>query len=133
MLIRDSNSPTLLGDMAELHSAFSNLIVNAVKYTPKNGKIDIRWWQNSKGAHLSVIDNGVGIDPIHIPRLTERFYRADPSRHAKTGGTGLGLAIVKHILRHHQGVLDIQSTPGEGSNFTCHFPSRQLVTTLDLH
>jgi len=127
------NQTTLLGDVAELHSAFSNLIFNAVKYTQKNGKIDIRWWQNSKGAHLSVIDNGVGIDPIHIPRLTERFYRADPSRHAKTGGTGLGLAIVKHILRHHQGVLEIQSTPGKGSNFTCHFPSRQLVSTFDEH
>lgn len=123
------NHTTLLGDAAELHSAFSNLIFNAVKYTQQGGEIAIRWWQDTKGAHLSVIDNGVGIDPIHIPRLTERFYRADPSRHAKTGGTGLGLAIVKHILRHHEGVLDIQSTPGEGSNFTCHFPSRQLVNT----
>jgi len=118
----------LLGNVAELHSAFSNVIFNAVKYTPPNGQIAIRWWEDSKGAYLSVIDNGVGIDPIHIPRLTERFYRADPSRHAKTGGTGLGLAIVKHVLRHHEGVLDIQSTPGEGSNFTCHFPSRQLIS-----
>ena len=118
---------TLLGDVTELHSAFSNLIFNAVKYTQQNGEIVIRWWEDTKGAHLSVIDNGIGIDPIHIPRLTERFYRVDPSRHAKTGGTGLGLAIVKHILRHHQGVLDIQSTPGEGSNFTCHFPPRQLI------
>lgn len=118
---------TLIGDITELHSAFSNLVFNAVKYTPNAGKIDIRWWQDSNGAHLSVIDNGVGIDPIHIPRLTERFYRADPSRHAKSGGTGLGLAIVKHVLRHHEGVLDIQSTPGEGSNFSCHFPLHQVT------
>lgn len=125
--LRIENHSMLLGNIAELHSAFSNLILNAVKYTPQNGKIIIRWWEDSKGAYLSVIDNGVGIDPIHIPRLTERFYRADPSRHAKTGGTGLGLAIVKHILRHHKGVLDIQSTPNKGSHFTCHFPSGQLI------
>ena len=125
--LRIENHSTLLGNVAELHSAFSNLILNAVKYTPQNGEIIIRWWEDSKGAYLSVIDNGVGIDPIHIPRLTERFYRADPSRHSKSGGTGLGLAIVKHILRHHEGVLDIQSTPDKGSHFTCHFPSRQLI------
>lgn len=117
----------IFGDENELRSAFSNLVVNAVKYTPEKGKIEIRWWADSDGAHMAVTDNGIGIDAKHIPRLTERFYRADPSRHTKTGGTGLGLAIVKHVLIHHNAQLEIHSTPGEGSTFTCHFPSRQIV------
>ncbi|OUS24389.1 phosphate regulon sensor histidine kinase PhoR [Gammaproteobacteria bacterium 45_16_T64] len=117
----------LLGDMKELQNAFSNIIFNAIKYTDAGGIIEIRWWKDSDGAHLSVIDNGVGIDPIHIPRLTERFYRADPSRQTASGGTGLGLAIVKHSLRHHEGVLDIQSGLGEGSHFSCHFPKRRTI------
>ncbi|MFO8141519.1 MAG: phosphate regulon sensor histidine kinase PhoR [Marinobacter sp.] len=82
----------LKGDKSQLRSAFSNLIFNAVKYTPANGNIAVSWSTNRDGAHLSVKDSGIGIDPVHIPRLTERFYRADPSRHKDTGGTGLGLA-----------------------------------------
>lgn len=118
----------IFGDDNELRSAFSNLVVNAVKYTPERGKIDIRWWADQDGAYMAVTDNGIGIDAKHIPRLTERFYRADPSRHIKTGGTGLGLAIVKHVLIHHNGQLEIHSKPGEGSTFTCHFPPRQIVS-----
>ena len=78
----------------------------------------------------SVKDTGIGIDPIHIPRLTERFYRADPSRHKDTGGTGLGLAIVKHVLINHDGNLEIRSKVGEGSEFICHFPRERLVERI---
>jgi len=117
----------VIGNPAELESAFGNLITNAVKYTPEKGQIRIRWWQDADGAHLSVNDNGIGIDPRHIPRLTERFYRPDNSRVTQTGGTGLGLAIVKHVLIRHKGRLEIQSTLGKGSTFTCHFPPSRLV------
>lgn len=117
----------LLGAESELFSAFGNLIFNAVKYTPENGEIHIRWWQDTSGIHLEVKDNGLGIDPKHIPRLTERFYRADPSRHSDTGGTGLGLAIVKHTLLRHEGYLHISSVLGKGSSFTCHFPISRKI------
>lgn len=102
----------LRGDRSQLRSAFSNLIFNAVKYTPAGGHIVIRWSTDKQGAHLSVQDTGPGIDAVHIPRLTERFYRADPSRHQETGGTGLGLAIVKHVLLNHDGRLEIRSVVG---------------------
>ncbi len=117
----------IFGDENELRSAFSNLVVNAVKYTPERGQILIRWWADGEGAHMAVQDNGIGIDSKHIPRLTERFYRADPSRHLKTGGTGLGLAIVKHVLIHHNARLHIRSAPGEGSTFSCQFPLKSIV------
>ncbi|MBE01942.1 phosphate regulon sensor histidine kinase PhoR [Marinobacter lutaoensis] len=117
----------LRGDESQLRSAFSNLVFNAVKYTPAGGRITVTWRTDRDGAHLSVKDTGIGIDPIHIPRLTERFYRADPSRHKDTGGTGLGLAIVKHVLLNHDGNLEIRSRIGEGSEFTCHFPRERLV------
>ncbi|MCF6751420.1 phosphate regulon sensor histidine kinase PhoR [Pseudomonas stutzeri] len=117
----------LKGSEAELRSAFSNLVFNAVKYTPGGGDIHIRWWSNEAGAHLSVEDSGLGIEPKHLPRLTERFYRVDSSRASNTGGTGLGLAIVKHVLLRHQGRLDINSSPGKGSTFTCHFPASQIA------
>ena len=116
----------LKGSEAELRSAFSNLVFNAVKYTPDEGEIRIRWWADEQGAHLAVQDSGIGIDPKHLPRLTERFYRVDSSRNASTGGTGLGLAIVKHVLLRHRGTLDISSVPGKGSSFTCHFPTQQV-------
>lgn len=118
----EADDINVLGMDNELSSAFSNLIFNAVKYTPANGEINIRWYQDAKGLHMTVTDNGIGIDIRHIPRLTERFYRADPSRHAETGGTGLGLAIVKHVMLRHEGNLDIQSRVGYGSTFACHFP-----------
>lgn len=117
----------ILGNDNELRSAFGNLVVNAVKYTPAQGNIHIRWWRDRRGACLAVQDNGIGIEAAHIPRLTERFYRADHSRHLKTGGTGLGLAIVKHVLIHHGAHLQIESTPGVGSTFTCIFPDNVLV------
>nr|WP_205896426.1 phosphate regulon sensor histidine kinase PhoR [Pseudomonas nitroreducens] len=116
----------LKGSEAELRSAFSNLVFNAVKYTPDEGEIRIRWWADEQGAHLAVQDSGIGIDPKHLPRLTERFYRVDSSRNASTGGTGLGLAIVKHVMLRHRGTLDISSVPGKGSSFTCHFPTQQV-------
>lgn len=112
----------LLGNDKELHSAFSNLVINAVKYTPDNGKIVMRLWRDKKNCYFSVSDNGPGIEGKHIPRLTERFYRVDASRNSSTGGTGLGLAIVKHVLLRHDAELKISSEVGKGSVFTCVFP-----------
>lgn len=117
----------LKGSEAELRSAFSNLVFNAVKYTPAGGDIRIRWWGDEQGAHLAVSDSGMGIETRHLPRLTERFYRVDSSRASNTGGTGLGLAIVKHVLLRHRGNLEISSVPGKGSTFTCHFAAAQVV------
>lgn len=119
------NRLQLKGSEAELRSAFSNLIFNAVKYTPDEGSIRVRWWADDAGAHLSVQDSGQGIEAKHLPRLTERFYRVDSSRAATTGGTGLGLAIVKHVLLRHRGRLEISSVVGQGSTFTCHFAPGQ--------
>ena len=116
----------LKGSETELRSAFSNLIFNAVKYTPAEGKIHIRWWSDERGAHLSVQDSGIGIETKHLPRLTERFYRVDSSRASNTGGTGLGLAIVKHVLLRHRARMEISSVPGHGSTFTCHFAPAQV-------
>jgi len=120
----------LKGSEAELRSAFSNLVFNAVKYTQDEGQIRIRWWADEQGAHLSVQDSGIGIDAKHLPRLTERFYRVDSSRASNTGGTGLGLAIVKHVLLRHRGRLEISSVPGHGSTFTCHFAPAQIAQRL---
>ncbi|WP_341304214.1 phosphate regulon sensor histidine kinase PhoR [Pseudomonas sp. TMP25] len=117
----------LKGSEAELRSAFSNLVFNAVKYTPDEGEICIRWWGDEQGAHLSMEDTGLGIEAKHLPRLTERFYRVDSSRASNTGGTGLGLAIAKHVLLRHRARLDISSVLGSGSVFTCHFPNGQVV------
>jgi len=117
----------LKGSETELRSAFSNLVFNAVKYTPDEGEIHVRWWGDEQGAHLSVQDSGLGIEAKHLPRLTERFYRVDSSRASNTGGTGLGLAIVKHVLLRHRARLDIVSKLGKGSTFTCHFPALQVV------
>jgi len=112
----------LVGQELELQSAFSNLVFNAVRYTPSPGEITIGWKVDARGGHFSVRDNGIGIDPVHIPRLTERFYRVDESRSSASGGTGLGLAIVKHVLMRHNGRLTIESRSGKGSTFSCHFP-----------
>jgi two-component system phosphate regulon sensor histidine kinase PhoR len=121
----------IMGDERQLYSAFSNLVFNAVKYTPDQGEIILDWWKTRQGFHLSVKDTGVGFDPIHIPHLTERFYRTDPSRDNATGGSGLGLAIVKHVLLNHKGSLEIHSEEGVGSEFICHLPlsidARQAV------
>ena len=112
----------ILANEKEIHSAFSNLAINAVKYTPENGVIDLHLWKNENHVYFSVTDNGPGIDSKHLPRLTERFYRVDASRNSATGGTGLGLAIVKHVLLRHDGELKITSELGKGSTFTCVLP-----------
>jgi two-component system phosphate regulon sensor histidine kinase PhoR len=116
---------TLLGNEKELHSAFSNLVINAIKYTPKEGKVSVLLWQDKKHFYVSVSDNGPGIEAQHIPRLTERFYRVDASRNSGTGGTGLGLAIVKHVLMRHEAELKITSEVDKGSMFICVFPLPQ--------
>lgn len=121
------SSHDLLGQAQELHSAFSNLIYNAVRYTPEKGQIIVRWWSDETGGHLSVSDNGIGIDAVHLDRLTERFYRVDKGRSSATGGTGLGLAIVKHALQRHHAKLIIESQPSNGSTFSCHFPPDLLI------
>jgi len=121
----------LLGQENELQSAFSNLVFNAVRYTPDKGTITLRWWADTKGGHFSVTDDGIGIEAMHIPRLTERFYRIDESRSSASGGTGLGLAIVKHVLVRHDAHLSIDSQPGSGSTFTCHFPPDMVVPVRD--
>jgi two-component system phosphate regulon sensor histidine kinase PhoR len=122
----------LLGSESELHSIFSNLVSNAVKYTPAAGRVDIRWWTDEKGGHVEVRDTGIGIPAEHLPRLTERFYRVDAGRSRKMGGSGLGLAIVKHALQRHGGRLDVRSVEGQGSTFSCHFP-RERVASRNYH
>jgi len=117
----------LLGAESELASAFVNLVSNAVRYTPAGGEIRLRWNSTDTGAEFSVEDTGIGIDPEHLPRLTERFYRVDRGRSRETGGTGLGLSIVKHALARHQAALAIDSTPGKGSRFTARFPAARIA------
>lgn len=121
-------SLNLRGSEIEIRSAFSNLVFNAVRYTRENGNIDINWFQDDTGIHLTVRDTGMGIPAQHLERLTERFYRVDVARSRHTGGTGLGLAIVKHVLQRHEAELEIKSTVGIGSQFHCHFPLSRLVT-----
>ncbi len=112
----------LRGSARELDSAFSNLVNNAVRYTPARGRVEIRWYADEGGVRLTVRDTGIGIPARHIPRLTERFYRVDVGRSRESGGTGLGLAIVKHVLKRHGAELRVESRVGEGSVFTCDFP-----------
>lgn len=112
----------------EIQSAVVNLMTNAVRYTPAGGTIHADCSVLEDGTiEVSVTDNGIGIDPKHIPRLSERFYRVDKSRSRDTGGTGLGLAIVKHILLHHNARMKVKSQPGKGSTFTVVFPSSMRV------
>ena len=117
----------LNADEDGLRSAFSNLVLNAVQYTPDRGRITIRWYADEAGAHLEVADTGVGIAAHHIPRLTERFYRVDVARSRQSGGTGLGLAIVKHVLNRHQARLRVASELGKGSTFICDFPAELIL------
>lgn len=117
----------LLGSEEELRSAFGNLISNAIRYTPDSGEISIKWEKRGGEGLFFVQDSGIGIEPEHIPRLTERFYRVDSSRSRETGGTGLGLAIVKHVLSRHQARLEITSQVGKGSRFTIWFPAKRLL------
>ncbi len=117
----------LAGSETEIASAFSNLVTNAVRYTPEGGRISLRWRSGREGGVFSVADTGIGIPPEHVPRLTERFYRVDRGRSRDSGGTGLGLAIVKHALARHHATLEVQSEPGKGSVFTANFPASQLL------
>jgi len=123
--------PFLLANAQELRSAFGNLVSNAVHYTPAGGEVRLSWGRRGTQAVFSVSDNGPGIEPRHIPRLTERFYRVDHSRSRETGGTGLGLAIVKHVLTRHQAMLEIESEPGKGSRFSAVFPARRILPAAD--
>ncbi|KXX64807.1 phosphate regulon sensor histidine kinase PhoR [Marichromatium gracile] len=117
----------LLGNQPELRSAFSNLVFNAIKHTPAGTRIRIRWCQDKDGATFVVEDDGPGIAPEHLPRLTERFYRIDAARSRQSGGTGLGLAIVKHVLNRHDASLNISSELGQGTTFACHFPATRTL------
>jgi two-component system phosphate regulon sensor histidine kinase PhoR len=119
----ESDGTALTGSADELRSAFSNLVSNAVRYTPDGGSIHIIWRNSAAGPQYVVRDTGIGIKPEHIARLTERFYRVDKGRSRETQGTGLGLAIVKHVLMRHDATLSIESEPGKGSAFIVQFPS----------
>lgn len=125
-LVADSDL-RIRGVANELRSVFGNLVNNAVQYTPEGGEIQIRWFQDGDEACYEVRDTGEGIEPKHLPRLTERFYRVDTSRSRATGGTGLGLAIVKHVLERHQGTLEIESQMGLGSTFRCRFNAVRTI------
>jgi len=117
----------LAGTEGEWHSAFANLVTNALRYTPPGGRVQLRWQLLPGGdGEFAVQDEGVGIAAEHLPRLTERFYRVDPSRSRGTGGTGLGLAIVKHVLQRHGAELHIRSQPGQGSEFRIRIPAQHL-------
>jgi len=121
------NSLKVRGSNDELRSAISNLVYNAVNHTPPGTHITVRWQHAPTGAEFSVEDDGPGIGPEHIPRLTERFYRVDKARSRQTGGSGLGLAIVKHAINHHDSRLDIVSTPGKSTRFSFVIPERLIA------
>jgi two-component system phosphate regulon sensor histidine kinase PhoR len=131
--VDDAARVDLVGSTRELHSAFSNLVSNAVRYTPAGGHIDIAFRLEEGEPVLSVRDSGYGIPAAHLPRLTERFYRVSTSRSRESGGTGLGLAIVKHVLNLHQGRLAIESRVGEGSVFSCRFGPERVVAREPRH
>ena len=114
------------GSLDEIKSAFTNLVSNALRYTPSGGDVVVSWVQKNDHFEFSVKDTGSGIAPEHLPRLTERFYRVDRSRSRDTGGTGLGLAIVKHVIQRHGGHLRIDSKLNHGSSFTLEFPASRL-------
>jgi two-component system phosphate regulon sensor histidine kinase PhoR len=125
--LEDEAHCDLLGSAKDLHSAFGNLVSNAVRYTPDDGAVTIRWRRTAAGAEYSVADTGYGIPAEHLSRLTERFYRVSSSRSRGSGGTGLGLSIVKHVLNLHGAELRIESEAGVGSTFTCVFDRSYLL------
>jgi two-component system phosphate regulon sensor histidine kinase PhoR len=116
----------LLGGETEIMSIFGNLVSNAVRYTPPGGVIRVQWELDGADARFAVADTGIGIAAKDLPRLTERFYRADVGRSRASGGTGLGLSIVKHALELHDGTLQVESELGVGSTFTCCFPASRV-------
>jgi len=117
----------VFGNDDQLRSAVSNLVYNSVNHTPTGTRIEVSWQHTAQGAQFQVSDNGPGIAPQHLPRLTERFYRVDKARARQTGGSGLGLAIVKHALTHHHSRLDIMSEIGVGTRFMFTLPNRLIV------
>jgi two-component system phosphate regulon sensor histidine kinase PhoR len=123
---------TLLGREVELLSVLSNLVANAVQYTPDGGEISVSLFVDAQGLHYSVRDSGIGISEDDLPRLTERFYRVDVGRSRASGGTGLGLSIVKHALERHDAALRISSVLGKGSEFHCLFPLQRVVSAADI-
>ncbi len=127
IILESESGLSLIASGQELHSAFSNLVSNAIRYTPEGGSIHLKWEERNHEAVFSVSDTGLGIESKHIHRLTERFYRVDRSRSRETGGTGLGLSIVKHILSRHQARLEIESELGKGSTFSAVFPKSRIV------
>ena len=131
IVVQDEAGVDLAGSNKELHSAFSNLVSNAVRYTPVGGTITVRFAREGDGAVLSVRDTGYGIPSSHLPRITERFYRVSTSRSRESGGTGLGLSIVKHVLNLHQARLDNESEVGQGSTFSVHFGPERVEPRLD--
>ena len=127
VVLENTAGVDLLGSPKDLHSAFSNLVSNAVRYTPDGGTITIAWRRTPDGAEYAVSDTGYGIPAEHLPRLTERFYRVSSSRSRASGGTGLGLSIVKHVLSLHDAQLRVDSVPGKGSTFACVFDAGRLL------
>ncbi len=131
--VKCNSRAQLYGSKAEIESVIVNLLSNAVRHTPHNGQVKLLWESDEACATLTVEDTGIGIESEHLPRLTERFFRVDPGRSRDDGGVGLGLAIVKHVLERHDATLEIESTPGRGSRFSCQFPlSRIIVAEADL-
>ena len=122
-----ASSAQLYGSSAEIETVIVNLLSNAFRHTPVDGRITVSWRTGTDGADLIVADTGEGIDHEHIPRLTERFFRVDKGRSRDDGGIGLGLAIVKHVLARHDADLIVSSEAGQGSEFRCHFPLERIV------
>ncbi len=122
-----TSSAQLYGSSAEIETVIVNLLSNAFRHTPVDGRITVSWRTGTDGADLIVADTGEGIDHEHIPRLTERFFRVDKGRSRDDGGIGLGLAIVKHVLARHDAELTVSSEAGQGSEFRCHFPLERIV------
>lgn len=122
-----TNKSNLVGSHDELRSALSNLLSNAIRYTPEGGSVLLRWFERGGQPVFAVQDSGIGIAAQHLPRLTERFYRIDRSRSRETGGTGLGLAIVKHIALRHHAKLEVMSEEGRGSTFSLVFSSNRIA------
>jgi len=127
VLLQIESEDWITGSEDDLRSAFGNLISNAIRYTPGDGEVSMRWERQGENAAFVIEDSGIGIDAEHVPRLTERFYRVDRGRSRASGGTGLGLAIVKHVMSRHQGRLEIASEPGRGSRFTALFPAQRIA------
>ena len=113
---------TVRGDETQLTSMFTNLVDNAVKYTPPGGRVEVTGGFEGSEIVIRVSDTGIGIPEAKLPRIFERFYRVDKARSKETGGTGLGLSIVRHVAENHGGRVTVESTPGEGSTFTVYLP-----------